>query len=52
MNLYCSTNDSMKKGNIRQIVRSVQINTLGTSRIANDPGREDMNFSMAHVICL
>ena len=48
MHLYCSAND-YEQGNIRQIVKSVQINTLGTFRIADDLGREDMNFSMAHV---
>jgi hypothetical protein len=31
-------------------VRSIQINTLGTSSIADDPGREDINFSAAHVM--
>jgi hypothetical protein len=29
----------------------VQIDTLGTFRIADDPDREDMNFSAVHVIC-
>jgi hypothetical protein len=31
-------------------VRSIDTYTLGRSRIADDPCREDMNFSMVHVI--
>ena len=51
MHLYYSINDSMNKGT-HKADSDVHSNKYpGTFRIATDPGREDINFSIAHVIC-